>query len=75
MFARIRGAACLLLLSGCTTVPPAPVDDARALRVRADWLRDNRMVSAELFGSGAGIWNDEVAFRVGGDDQIGRAHV
>jgi hypothetical protein len=33
-------------------------------RVRVEWSRSGRMVSAEIYGSGAGIWNDERAFRV-----------
>src|SRR5436305_11200864 len=37
---------------------------ADAFRVRVEWSRGGRMVSAELYGNGAAIWNDERAFRV-----------
>jgi hypothetical protein len=37
---------------------------ADAFRVRVEWSRGGRMVSSELYGNGAGIWNDERAFRV-----------
>lgn len=37
---------------------------ANDFRVRVEWSRAGRMVSAELYGNGAGIWNDERAFRV-----------
>jgi hypothetical protein len=37
---------------------------ANAFRVRVEWSRSGRMASAELYGNGAGIWNDERAFRV-----------
>src|SRR6266540_2910060 len=37
---------------------------ADAFRVRVEWSRGGRMVSAEMYGSGAAIWNDERAFRV-----------
>jgi|ERR1051326_170880 hypothetical protein len=37
---------------------------AADFRVRVEWQRGARMVSAELYGDGAGIWNDERAFRV-----------
>jgi len=37
---------------------------ANDFRVRVEWQRGARMVSAELYGDGAGIWNDERAFRV-----------
>src|ERR1051326_301132 len=36
---------------------------AADFRVRVEWQRGARMVSAELYGDGAGIWNDEGAFR------------
>jgi len=39
-------------------------DPANDFRVRVEWQRGARMVSAELYGDGAGIWNDERAFRV-----------
>jgi hypothetical protein len=68
----------LVLLSffSCATAPPR-VDLASDLlavaeggavpegfRVRADWLRDGRMMTAELFGNGAGTLDDETAFRI-----------
>jgi len=37
---------------------------ADAFRVRVEWSRGGRMVSAEMYGSSAAIWNDERAFRV-----------
>src|SRR5256885_10840002 len=37
---------------------------ADAFRVRVEWSRSGRIVSAELYGNGAGIWNDERAFRI-----------
>ncbi len=37
---------------------------ADAFRVRVEWSRGGRMASAELYGNGAAIWNDERAFRV-----------
>jgi len=33
-----------------------------AFRARVEWSRNGRMATAELYGSGAGIWNDERAF-------------
>lgn len=58
-------------LAACASAPPPRAHDAADLRVRADWLRENEMVAAEIFGSGAGIWNDQVAFRVTEDDLRG----
>jgi hypothetical protein len=37
-----------------------PLND---FRVRVEWARGGRMQSAEFYGSGAAIWNDESAFR------------
>jgi hypothetical protein len=37
-----------------------PLND---FRVRVEWSRGGRMESAEFYGSGAAIWNDERAFR------------
>jgi hypothetical protein len=33
-------------------------------RIRVDWARGEGMISAELFGSGVGIWNERVQFRL-----------
>ena len=33
-------------------------------RTRVEWSRNGRMATAEFFGTGAGVWNDERAFRV-----------
>lgn len=38
-----------------------PID---SLRLRVEWRRDQKMVSAELFGSGVGIWNSRTQFRL-----------
>ena len=42
-----------------------------SFRVRADWEREHEMESAEIHANGAGIWNDEVAFRLQPED-VGR---
>jgi hypothetical protein len=35
-----------------------------SVRIRVDWTRGDGTISAELFGSGVGIWNERVQFRV-----------
>ena len=42
--------------------------DGATLRVRAEWQRGPEMESAEIHGSGAGVWNDQVALRVSPGD-------
>lgn len=37
---------------------------AEPLRVRVDWSRNGTMTAAEMYSSGAGIWNDQRAFRM-----------
>ena len=58
-------------LVACASAPPPPAGGAADLRVRANWLRENEMVAAEIFGSGVGVWNDQVAFRVSDDELRG----
>jgi hypothetical protein len=47
---------------------------ANDFRVRVEWSRGGRMLSAELYGNGAAIWNDERAFRVTSADIADVAH-
>jgi hypothetical protein len=37
---------------------------AEPLRVRVDWSRNGTMTAAEMYSSGAGIWNNQRAFRM-----------
>lgn len=41
---------------------------AEHFRVRADWSRGDTMTSAEIFGSGAGVWNDRRVFHLSHDE-------
>jgi len=41
---------------------------AAGLRVRVDWLRSSAMTSAEVYGSGAGIFEDRVALHLSDSD-------
>jgi hypothetical protein len=50
-----------LAVIGCSTGGSTNAGD---LRTRVEWLQPAGMVSAELYGSGAGVWNDERAFRM-----------
>lgn len=35
------------------------------LRVRIDWIRSGAMTTAEVYGNGAGIYDDRIAFALG----------
>ena len=50
-----------LAVIGCSTGGSRQATD---LRTRVEWLRPAGMVSAEVYGSGAGVWNEERAFRL-----------
>ena len=54
-----------ILMIGCAS---ARHDDPRDLRIRVDWLEERGMVSAEMYGGGAGVWNDQMAFRMSPQD-------
>lgn len=44
--------------------------DPRTLRIELRWLKDGSAVTARLFGSGTGIWNDRAAFSLSRSDVL-----
>ncbi len=44
--------------------------DPRTLRIEVKWQPNGHAISARLFGSGAGIWNERAAFRLSRSDVL-----